>query len=64
VTAARPPGEPGGPAGREQRRRRREQVFDDVLPDHTTDESDEGEPAEPARGRDDWLRDQVPPHHG
>ena len=39
-------------------------MFGDVLPDTTSDERDP-EPAD--RGtttRDDWYRDQVPPHHG
>lgn len=44
-----------------RRRRRVAAVFGDVLPDTTRDER------EPAGGRDDseeWLRRQVPPHHG
>jgi hypothetical protein len=38
-------------------------VFGDSLPETTKDEWDD-EP--PARGdeRDDWLRENVPPHHG
>ena len=52
------------PPSPDQRRRRRERVFGEVLPDRTTDESDQGEPPESGPGRDDWLRDQVPPHHG
>jgi hypothetical protein len=44
-----------------KRRRRLDQVFGDVLPETTTDERDtERSP----RGNDQWLRDQVPPHHG
>ena len=46
----------------EERRRRLAAVFGDVLPETTTDERD------PAEDRDssseDWLRAQVPPHHG
>jgi hypothetical protein len=47
-------------------RRRRAEVFGDVLPEGTTDEQGGGwserEPAgEPT---DEWLRRQVPPHHG
>lgn len=42
-------------------RERLDRVFGDVLPDTTGDERDE--PGEGA-GSDDWLRRQVPPHHG
>jgi len=44
-----------------QRRRRLSAAFGDVLPDTTRDER------EPGGDRDDseeWLRRQVPPHHG
>lgn len=42
-----------------KRRRRLEAVFGDVLPDTTSDERDErGDTSE------EWLRRQVPPHHG
>ena len=51
---------------REARRRRLAEVFGDVLPEQTSDDA-----AEPgARGDGDadpgeeWLRRQVPPHHG
>lgn len=53
-----------------ERRRRRARVFGDVLPDRTRDErGDDGSgAARPGRGSDDaadeWLRRQVPPHHG
>jgi hypothetical protein len=47
-------------------RRLRAEVFGDVLPAGTTDERPEGwsedEPSPEAA--DDWLRRQVPPHHG
>jgi hypothetical protein len=56
-------------AQKEARRRRRlAEIFGDVLPDQTTDDS--GETNEPAdrrteeKVREDWLRGQVPPHHG
>jgi hypothetical protein len=42
-----------------ERRRRRAAVFGEVLPETTSDER--GEPAGDAT--DDWLRQQVPPHH-
>ena len=41
-------------------RRRREAVFGDVLPDQTADDA----PDRDAGSDDEWLRDQVPPHHG
>jgi hypothetical protein len=48
-----------------ERRARLERVFGDVLPETTSDERDPGE----RRGDDsdpveEWLRAQVPPHHG
>ncbi len=49
-----------------ERRKRRALVFGDVLPDATTDErGDGGEGFGPADAdADEWLRRQVPPHHG
>ncbi len=49
-----------------ERRRRRAQVFGDVLPDGTSDERGDGwsEPDAGREGSDEWLRRQVPPHHG
>ena len=46
----------------EERRRRLARVFGDVLPETTSDERDPGESE--GRSDDDWLRAQVPPHHG
>ena len=49
------------------RRRRRAAVFGEVLPDATSDErGDWGDRhAHGTEGSgDDWLRGQVPPHHG
>lgn len=49
------------------RRRRLAEIFGDVLPETTSDERD---PDERPGGRagesatDEWLRRQVPPHHG
>ncbi|MBF6214804.1 hypothetical protein IU433_08695 [Nocardia puris] len=37
-------------------------IFGDTLPDTTADERDT-DPRENGSG-DDWLRSQVPPHHG
>ena len=45
------------------RRRRRAQVFGDVLPDGTTDERGDRW-GEREADSDDWLRGEVPPHHG
>jgi len=47
----------------EARRRLREKVFGDVLPDTTADERDGGADRD-ASGGDEWLRRNVPPHHG
>jgi hypothetical protein len=46
-----------------QRRHRRAQVFGEVLPDGTRDERGDawGDRDSPS---DEWLRGQVPPHHG
>jgi hypothetical protein len=49
-----------------ERRKRLAAVFGDVLPESTSDDRDDDTP--PTRGDsdpgDDWLRAQVPPHHG
>ena len=45
------------------RRRRLAEVFGDPLPETTSDERDDDGGAEKS-ARDDWYRDQVPPHHG
>jgi hypothetical protein len=48
-----------------ERRRRRARVFGDVLPEGTSDERRDGwSEREPREGSDEWLRRQVPPHHG
>ena len=54
-----PEGKPEDPAAR---RRRLAEVFGDVLPDQTSDDSEE--PDAKPDGSDEWLRRQVPPHHG
>ena len=43
-----------------QRRRRLAAVFGDVLPETTSDERDESD----SGTAEEWLRRQVPPHHG
>jgi hypothetical protein len=47
------------------RRRRRARIFGDVLPEGTRDERGDGwSEREPPEGSEEWLRRQVPPHHG
>nr|WP_309234747.1 hypothetical protein [Nocardia sp. XZ_19_385] len=38
------------------------EIFGDALPDTTRDER--GDDSEAPSSSDDWLRSQVPPHHG
>ena len=47
---------------RERRRRRLDEVFGDVLPEQTSDDAAERQ-TQPD-GAEEWLRRQVPPHHG
>ena len=47
---------------REARRRRLAEVFGEELPEQTSDDADQSQP--PSGGSDEWLRRQVPPHHG
>lgn len=48
-----------------ERARRRAQVFGEVLPDTTTDErAGADDDAGREGGADEWLRANVPPHHG
>jgi hypothetical protein len=57
--------EPGSaPLTDEQRRRRRAAVFGEVLPESTRDDSADGWSEPERRDSDEWLRRQVPPHHG
>jgi hypothetical protein len=51
------------PAEREARKRRLEEVFGDVLPDQTRDDADEST-SDSGDAGEDWLKRQVPPHHG
>jgi hypothetical protein len=43
-----------------QRRKRLAAVFGDVLPETTSDERDESD----SGTSEEWLKRQVPPHHG
>ena len=57
--------EPGelDPRTEAARQKRRARVFGDVLPESTSD--DRGDTwGDQDQGADDWLRRQVPPHHG
>lgn len=47
-----------------ERRARLDAVFGDVLPDTTSDERDPGTALDEDDAGDEWLRAQVPPHHG
>ncbi len=46
------------------RRKRIAAVFGDVLPESTADDLVEQTPAKSESASDEWLRAQVPPHHG
>jgi hypothetical protein len=47
------------------RRRRRARIFGEVLPEGTRDDrADAWERDAGGDGSDEWLRRQVPPHHG
>lgn len=48
------------PRERAERKRRLAEIFGDVLPEQTRDDAD---PAE-SGSSEDWLKRQVPPHHG
>jgi hypothetical protein len=50
-----------------ERRRRLTEIFGDVIPDQTSDDADEGASEDRRTGekaQEDWLKSQVPPHHG
>jgi hypothetical protein len=51
-------------AAARERARRRARVFGDVLPETTSDDRDEQGDSRPSRSAEEWLRRQVPPHHG
>jgi hypothetical protein len=50
------------PEERAARKRRLATVFGEVLPDQTRDDQDSE--SSDTRSSDQWLQDQVPPHHG
>jgi hypothetical protein len=50
-----------------RRRRRLEEIFGDVIPEQTSDDAEPGDQADRRTGekaQEDWLKRQVPPHHG
>ncbi|WP_203337319.1 hypothetical protein [Nocardioides limicola] len=53
-----------GPETPAQRRARLAKVFGEVLPETTSDERGESDEDERGSGTDEWLKAQVPPHHG
>ena len=47
------------------KRRRLAEIFGDVVPETTRDERGGAEDGgRESRSREDWLKSQVPPHHG
>ena len=51
--------------GARRRARRRAEVFGEVLPESTRDDRDDRGPETPgADASEEWLRRNVPPHHG
>jgi hypothetical protein len=59
MTDTRKPDEPEW-----QRRRRLAAIFGDVEPSVTSDEKDERTQGKGEPVSDQWLKEQVPPHHG
>jgi hypothetical protein len=54
----------GSGAAEAARRRRRAEVFGEVLPESTRDDRDPGGSERSGDAADEWLRSNVPPHHG
>ena len=55
------------PRERAERRRRLAEIFGDVIPEQTGDDTDESGAAgrrTEEKAQEDWLKSQVPPHHG
>ena len=54
------------PRERAARRRRLAEIFGEVLPEQTGDDTEPGDADRRARDKvqEDWLKRQVPPHHG
>jgi hypothetical protein len=57
--------DPGPDRSDAELRRRRAEVFGDVLPESTRDDRDpDGSGDRSGNATDEWLRSNVPPHHG
>lgn len=56
------------PRERAERRRRLAEIFGDVLPEQTADDTAEASDRADRRtqelAQEDWLKSQIPPHHG
>jgi hypothetical protein len=54
------------PRDKAARRRRLAEFFGDVLPERTAEESrnDRADRRTEEKAQEDWLKRQVPPHHG
>lgn len=56
------------PRERAERRRRLAEIFGDVLPEQTADDSADASDRADRRtqelAQEDWLKSQIPPHHG
>ncbi len=60
---ARPP-EPPRAESDWQRKQRLAEVFGDLLPATTSDERGDDDGGAAERSSEEWLKSQVPPHHG
>jgi hypothetical protein len=47
-----------------KRKQRLAEIFGDVLPAVTSDEREDAPPKKDESATDQWLKSQVPPHHG
>jgi hypothetical protein len=59
--------ESADPRAEAERRRLLAAIFGDVIPEQTSDDADEGDASDRRTGekaQEDWLKSQVPPHHG
>jgi hypothetical protein len=56
------------PREKAARRRRLAEIFGDVIPEQTSDDTGEADDSTDRRtdekAQEDWLKRQVPPHHG
>jgi hypothetical protein len=47
-----------------ERRRRLAEIFGEVIPEQTSDDESADDRRTEERVQEDWLKRQVPPHHG